>query len=106
MATGARLGTVDIAVSAAGIYTSVFAVPYVIPANMYTQHMVAMIWDTAGLKYPKATYDSAFPAYPPLPFMGGSRICWLNFGRFAAADGPPTSQEGPMFAVEPVLELV
>lgn len=99
---GANLKTVDINVTASGIYVATFASPLVVTQAdaLTTTYMKVGVWDKSGNDY---TRFSGNPALVPAePFIGGGKIVWKTWRAFGAGDANPASIGTEYYPVEPV----
>lgn len=102
---GTKLATVDVAVSAGGIYTATFATPHLIAAADVAQYLTCAIWQTGGSIYSLYT-GGVGEAGVSAPFsVARSALIKENPGRYAAGDASPSSfTAGEYYAVEPVID--
>jgi hypothetical protein len=100
---GTTLASIDVAVSGAGFYTGTFSSPQTIaPADATgTTSFKASIWENSATEY--ARWATAPALLPAQPFVGGPKVIWENFKKFAAGDANPTSTSGAEhYPVEPI----
>lgn len=102
---GTKLATVDVGVSAGGIYVATFASPHLIAASDVAQYLACTIWQTAGSIYSLYT-GGVGEAGVSAPFsVARSALVKENPGRYASGDAYPSSfTAGEFYAVEPVID--
>jgi hypothetical protein len=109
ISTAAAQKTVDVVTAGAGYYTGTFATPYVVPTNQYNADMVVGLRDVGGNAYTwiGGSTSEITAHLPARPFLGGSRIGFRYFNRFAPGASYPGTDDGNEWnIIEPVIQEV